>query len=65
LRNWGKRKNTSDGGFGCVFIASRAVVNGRAVLNGGRDVELIGAVAPSRAPRDEDEDVELLFSLIL
>jgi hypothetical protein len=61
----GKRKNGNEGGFGRVFIGSRRVVVGRAVQNGGRDVEFVVAVAPSRAPRDEDEDVELPFILIL
>jgi hypothetical protein len=45
----GKKKNMSEGGFGLVFIGSRSVVVGRAVHNGGRDVELVVAVAVSRA----------------
>jgi hypothetical protein len=63
LRNWGKRKNTSDGGFGRVFIGSRAVVDGRAVHNGGRDVAQFVAVSTSRASRDGDEDDNVSSSL--
>jgi hypothetical protein len=49
LRISRKKKNRSKGGFGRVFIGSRLVVVGRAVHNGGRDVELVVAVAVSRA----------------
>jgi hypothetical protein len=49
LLNWGKKKNTSEDGFGRVFIESRRVVVGRAVQNGGRDVEFVVAVASSCA----------------
>jgi hypothetical protein len=46
-----KKKNTSEGGFGWVFIGLRAVVDGHAVNNGGRDVAQVTAVPFSRACR--------------
>jgi hypothetical protein len=56
----GKSKNRIQGGFGQVFIGLRADVDGRAVHNGGRDVELVVAVAFSCASGGEDEDGALL-----
>jgi hypothetical protein len=56
----GKRKNTIEGGFGQVFIGSRVVIDGRAIHNGGRDVDLVVAVAFSCASGGEDEDVDPL-----
>jgi hypothetical protein len=47
--NWGKSRNRSEGGYGRIFIGLRRVVVGRVVQNGGRDVELLVAVASSCA----------------
>jgi hypothetical protein len=60
----GKKKNTIGRDCGGVFIGSPVVVDERSVSIGGRDVELAGAVALSRAPRDEDEGGDLVLALI-
>jgi hypothetical protein len=56
LPNWGKRKNASDGGFGRVFIGSRAIGGGRAVHNDGRDVAQSSPCPPPVLADDEEDD---------
>jgi hypothetical protein len=61
----GKKKNTIGGDCGRVFIGSPVVVDERSVSIGGRDVELAGAVALSRAPRDEGDGVDLVHFVFI
>ncbi|KAK1647580.1 hypothetical protein QYE76_065385 [Lolium multiflorum] len=54
----------ANGGYGLAWGGSKAVDDGRAVHNGGRDVARFVAVSTSHASRDgdEDDDVSSLLS---